>query len=419
MLTPGTLIGGRFEIQGLAGRGGMGLVYRARDRQTGLLVALKMRLPDAREEDTERLSREAQVLSELRHPGIAAYVGHGRLSEGQIFLAMEWLQGEDLAERLQRQPLSLGESLTLVRRVASILAVIHQRGIVHRDIKPSNLLLQNGQVELATLLDFGIARSSLNTSTLTGTGEVVGSLRYMSPEQARGERQVMPSTDIFALGCVLYECLTGRPPFTAEHAAVMLMRILHEEAPPLERSCPGLPVALEHLLARMLAKQPAERYADGGALCEALAALDVAADDPSSSKVTAPPAPSLGVEQQLVSVVLMLPGPEHEVAPPLGAGDRDPRDRLQARSEELERLLRPLGARVDHLLHGAIVATFTRVGQTAQDQAVQAARVASLLKANTPEALVVVATGRGTLRGRLPAGEVVERALGLVGQGRR
>ncbi|HEX2571869.1 MAG TPA: protein kinase, partial [Polyangia bacterium] len=100
-MNPGTLIAGRFEIEGLAAKGGMGLVYRARDRQTGQPVALKVRRPEARSQDTERLLREAQVLSELRHPGIAAYLGHGRLPEGQIFLAMEWVQGEDLAKRLE------------------------------------------------------------------------------------------------------------------------------------------------------------------------------------------------------------------------------------------------------------------------------------------------------------------------------
>ncbi|HEX2569521.1 MAG TPA: protein kinase [Polyangia bacterium] len=426
MMSPGALVADRFEIEALAGSGGMGMVFRAHDRQTGRPVALKMLVAEPREHDTERLLREAQTLSELRHPGIAAYVSHGRTVEGQIFLAMEWLEGEDLSRRLRRQRLGLGEVLTLLKVVASTLATVHRQGIVHRDIKPGNLFLRDAEVERVTLLDFGIARSGLYRGSVTRTGEVVGTLHYIAPEQARGERQVGPSADVFALGCVLHECLLGAPPFAGGHVAVVLTRILCDEVPPLRRTRPELPEALEQLVGRMLAKEPAERYPDGAALLAAIDALGVlgqtellgvdgapatqgdarAAGGASLSTAT------LGAEQQLVSVVLAL-HPMDDTGARLAV---DNSDRFEARSAKLAGLLRPIGARVDHLASGALVATLSQAGETAQDQAAQAVRAAWLLKEQEPEATVVVATGRGVMSGAQPVGEAVERAVRLVGQ---
>jgi serine/threonine protein kinase len=156
-LVAGDVVAERFEVERLAGSGGMGTVYRARDRQgAGESVALKV-LSGAGD-DAERFAREARVLAELRHPAVVRYVAHGVLADGQPWLAMEWLDGETLADRLARAPLGVAESLAILRRSAAGLAVAHARGIVHRDVKPSNLFLVDGEPAQLKLLDFGIAR---------------------------------------------------------------------------------------------------------------------------------------------------------------------------------------------------------------------------------------------------------------------
>ena len=155
----GQLIGGRFELVALAGSGGMGAVYRALDRHSGATVAVKLTSSRGlNPNDMERFVREANLLALLQHPGVVSYVAHGHTPAGYLYLAMEWLDGEDLAARLVRGPLSVRESLLLLRRVADALSLAHRRGIVHRDLKPSNLFLRQGAVERVTLLDFGIAR---------------------------------------------------------------------------------------------------------------------------------------------------------------------------------------------------------------------------------------------------------------------
>ncbi|MFY0580997.1 serine/threonine-protein kinase [Cystobacter fuscus] len=212
-LRRGAIIAGRFTIEGLAGRGGMGFVYRAIDSRTGQQVALKLMQAITSPEAAHRFKREAFVLSELRHPAIVSYIDQGVIEEGQPFLAMEWLEGVDLARRLLRQPLGLSESMALLRRITEALATAHRQGIVHRDIKPSNLFLRGGRPEDVVLLDFGLARHAVpSLVALTGTDAVLGTPGYMAPEQASSQPHITPSADIFSLGCVLYECLTGQPP---------------------------------------------------------------------------------------------------------------------------------------------------------------------------------------------------------------
>src|SRR5262249_47812202 len=151
-------------------------------------------------DEAERFSREALLLSELRHPGIVSYIAHGQLPDGQRFLAMEWLDGEDLAQRLTHGPLPVRACVSLLEHVAAALAVAHERGIIHRDLKPGNLFLPEGQIERVKILDFGIARRLQPSRVLTRTGTVVGTPEYMSPEQARGGRDLLPAADLFSLG---------------------------------------------------------------------------------------------------------------------------------------------------------------------------------------------------------------------------
>ena len=173
-LSSGAVVARRFLLQKLAGRGGMGEVWRARDSASGEDVALKLLHTDATTLDTERFAREARILSEIRHPRIVSYVAHGTCEDHGPFLTMQWLEGEDLAHRLSRGPLSTGEALLLLRRIAEPLAALHARGVVHRDLKPSNVLLQRGDIDQATLVDLGIARTMGPPTDITAAGKCIG-----------------------------------------------------------------------------------------------------------------------------------------------------------------------------------------------------------------------------------------------------
>lgn len=259
LLASGHLLAGRFELDQPVGSGGMATVYRARDRDSGDWVAVKL-LHNQGSKESERFAREAQLLAELRHPGIVSYIAEGKADSGHHFLAMEWLSGEDLGSLLRRGPLPLPSCLTLLDRVAAALSVTHAKGIVHRDLKPSNLFLPEGDIARVKLIDFGIARLFDGATSVTQSGTVLGTPQYMAPEQALGSRELSPAADFFSLGCVLYQCLTGKPPFTADHLAAVLVRILFDEPPPVLQLRPEVPQALLGLIERMLRK-PADVHA--------------------------------------------------------------------------------------------------------------------------------------------------------------
>jgi serine/threonine protein kinase len=417
-LPAGSLFANQFEIVSAAGSGGMGIVYRARDRASGELVALKILHGDGQGYDEGgRFIREAQILAELRHPGIVSYVAHGDTPQGQRYLAMQWLAGEDLSKRLARGPLSLAEVLTLARNVTEALAFAHQRGIIHRDLKPSNLFLPDGDIERVKILDFGIARRLTTPRNVTRTGTIVGTPEYMAPEQARGVRELTPAADLFSLGCVLYECLTGEPPFSAEHIAAVLVRILFEEPVPVAQRRTGIPEGLGELLGRMLIKDPAGRPLDArevSAALQALATLGDLSDRPShrtlDATVVSTPPPA-ATEQVLLSLVLAMPPPEIATE---GTAEIsiDPVAELSKRSPLLAEL-RELGAQADILLSGALVVTVPQMA-SAQDQAALAARCAAVVRERWPDTLIAVVTGRGMRNGGSLTGEVLDRAWRLL-----
>ncbi|MDI1482348.1 serine/threonine-protein kinase [Polyangium sp. y55x31] len=268
MLGIGDTLGGRFELVRLAGTGGMGEIYEAREHATGERLAVKV-LRVGREEAAERFEREAQILSTSSHPHIVRYVARGALPTGEPWLVMEWLEGEDLASRLRRGPLGVAECVRLLRAAAEALGAMHARGVVHRDIKPSNLFLVGGRIEGLKVLDFGIAQLP-GASRLTDTGLILGTPGYMAPEQARDREAVDARADVFSLGAVLFECLTGRPAFRGGTFLAVMSKTLFEEPPRLREFVPGAPEALEALLMRMLSKHPEDRPADGGAVALAL-----------------------------------------------------------------------------------------------------------------------------------------------------
>jgi len=253
----------------------MGVVYRARDASTGTVVAYKL-LHESDRETVQRFIREAEILAPLEHPAIVRYVDHGTNEAGVPYLAMEWVEGETLHARLEREGVSIEEAVRLASRLASGLQYAHARGIVHRDIKPSNVLLRADSLADATIVDFGIARATGAPRSLTATGALVGTPAYMSPEQAKGERLIDARGDMFALGCVLYECLTGHKAFEGKHALALIAKVILWEPTPVRVLNAEIPVALETLVSRMLAKQPGNRPDDDVLIAE-LAALDLGA----------------------------------------------------------------------------------------------------------------------------------------------
>jgi tetratricopeptide (TPR) repeat protein len=388
----------------------MGSVYQAHDTQGGHAVALKLLHATTDPESARRFAREAEVLSGLRHPNIVSYVAHGLSDEGQPFLAMEWLEGEDLARRLARQSLAMADALNLLARAADALASAHGQGIIHRDIKPSNLFLRGGRPEDVVLLDFGLARVAAASQVLTGSRMLLGTPGYMAPEQASSEQDISPGADIFSLGCVLYECLTGQGPFRAPHMAAVLAKILYTEPVALRELRPELPASLQMLMDRMLAKSPGRRLADGRQLLRALRELGAPGQwqpPPSTVALTPVPAAVMELEQHLVSVLLATPPTVSKEAPTLQLEAEVPaRERLKPLLQEL----RAQGASATRLANNSLLATFLMERGAATDQAALAARCALLVQERWPESLVVLTTGL-SLRGMsLPAGEVMDRA---------
>lgn len=408
-LSPGSIFTNRFQIERKAQTGGMGHIYRARDLVEHRMVALKLLRQEADRAVVDRFMQEARTLSELHHPGIVRYIVHGLSSEGVPFLAMEWLEGEDLGHRLERESLTLDETMTLLRRVTEALSIAHQANVFHRDLKPSNVFLRERSVEGATLIDFGLARRTFGAKDLTQTGVVVGTPEYMAPEQARGDRQIGPAADIFSLGCVLFECLTGDPPFVHEHVAALLAKILFEEPPLLSKARPDLPASLSHLVAHMLAKNPQSRIPNATVLLAELAKLGTISEPGMAQRRSSSSGgkqPAIDGEQMLVSVVI---AQNNE----LRDDSRNTIDSSSAESNQRQSLsirdeLSPLGVSVDCMADGSIIATLSRQGAPTE-QAIQAVRCALIIKERYPAFLVGLATGRAVIEQGSVFGAVLSR----------
>jgi hypothetical protein len=407
-LPVGTLVSDRFRIEAEAGAGGMGVVYRARDRESGELVALKVLAQEA-VVDASRFERERTLLAELDHPGIVRYVDRsrgGRLGEPP-WLAMEWLEGETLAARIRRGPLPIALAVRIVRDAARALGSAHAAGIVHRDLKPANLFLV-GDEPRVKVLDFGIARRARpDATTLTTTGTVLGTPYYMAPEQARGGPEIDPRIDVYALGCVLYESLTGARPFEHESVVAVLAAVLLEQAPSPRERAPSIPEALDAMILTMLDKRATARPADGAAVA---AALDQLLEDEAAMRASTSPAPlALTKREQRVVCVVLVEG----VTPSGGAA----RTLAAGQGEDLEGRVRavvePLSGEVIALLDGSLVVTVDASG-AATDHAARAARVALAIRTVAGEAAIAVAAGRAEITGRVPVGEVVQRGADLL-----
>ncbi|MBX3217803.1 MAG: serine/threonine protein kinase [Labilithrix sp.] len=275
---PGAVLGETYRIEAPLGRGGMGEVFAARHLRTGRRYAVKVVLGGARADEAafRRFEREATAASALGHPGIVQVHDFNVTSSGVFYLVMDLLEGETLEARLERGPLPWPEAQRLMLELCSALASAHDHGLIHRDIKPSNVFLARaaGAAERGVLVDFGLVKAlDDSASHVTGTGAVLGTPMYMSPEQARGEPLDVRS-DLYSLAAVLFEVVTGSPPFVERTLAAVYARLLKEPAPQASRvTSRRLPRALDDFLARALAKDRRDRYPDARAMSEAIGAI--------------------------------------------------------------------------------------------------------------------------------------------------
>jgi hypothetical protein len=258
-----------YEVLGELGRGGMGVVYKARQVRLGRLVALKMVLAGghAGPDELARFRTEAEAVARLNHPGIVQIYEVGE-HQGLPYFSLEFCPGGSLAQKLGGTPLPARQAAELVEALARAVEAAHRAGVVHRDLKPANVLLTaEGK---AKVTDFGLAKK-LGEAGQTASGAVMGTPSYMAPEQAGGKtKEIGPAADVYALGAILYEALTGRPPFKAATAMDTILQVLERQVMPVRQLQPGVPRDLETVCLKCLQKEPAKRYASAAALAEDL-----------------------------------------------------------------------------------------------------------------------------------------------------
>jgi serine/threonine-protein kinase len=271
----GQAIGDRYRVEGEVGRGGMATVFRGEDVRHGRTVAIKVLHPEfAAQIGAERFEREIEIVAGLTHPHILTLIDSGE-ADGLFYFVMPFVDGESLRDLLDREgSVPLDRALSMIDQVGSAIAYAHERGVIHRDIKPENILLSGDQ---AVVADFGIARDATEPGAekLTKTGVVVGTPAYMSPEQALGDERIDGRSDVYGLGCVLYEALSGRPPFEAGTMQALIACHILETPPSLHGLVDDLPEYVERAVGRAMAKAPDDRFRTAGAFLETLRSKEV------------------------------------------------------------------------------------------------------------------------------------------------
>ena len=378
----------------------MGVVYRAEDRERGKPVAFKVLHDDQR---PDRFLREAAMLADLSHPAVVRYVAHGVTDRGELYLAMEWLDSSSLSSVLATRRLGLGECVLVLRRICEGLAVAHELGMVHRDLKPGNILLPDGELTHAKLIDFGIARRRFDPR-ITERGLLLGTLAYMSPEQARGAQLIETSSDVFSLGSLVYKCMTGDTPFGGGASTAVLAKILLDEPEPLSELAAGIPAAFDELVARMLAKAPEHRPRDARAVLNAL--VEIGADAPAAGA----PAGITSRERRMVWTALLGGGASPEDTDTVAVA---PLQTESGAERRLDELVNSSGGRADTLADGTRVASFVS-GGTPKDDAEKAVRIAARMRDLFPERPVALGSGLGLVGGRAPVGEAIDACVRLI-----
>ena len=341
-----------YRIQGVLGRGGMSVVFRADNMRLGNEVALKVLSAELSENDAfrERFVRESRLAASINHPNIIPIYDAGE-EDGLLYIAMRYVAGADLKTLIRQEgPLSLRRTADLISQVARGLSVAHQRGLIHRDIKPANILTERAgadgeTVDHAYLADFGLMKHQVSRSGLTDTGQFLGTVDYVAPEQVEG-RQTDQRSDVYSLGCVLYECLTGSVPYPRDSDVAVLFAHVQDTVPRITDLRPDLTSAIDEIGARAMAKRPEHRYANATDisrdLTEAVGAFRYSHDRPSRAITDPTPreASSYGATPEVVPVPERRGGPgaarpaagrlgpwpwrpgEAAARPPVGARDR-------------------------------------------------------------------------------------------------
>ncbi len=270
----GTTLAGKYRIDRILGAGGMGTVFAGLHAWTGREVAVKMLNADFATDPAvvQRFLQEARAAAKLRHPNVVDVLDMGQAEDGAVYLVLELMQGKPLSDAVARGPMSVDDTLARLLPTIDALALAHSHGIVHRDLKPDNIFLSldaQGR-EVPKLLDFGIAKVAGGNTAKTGTGFIVGTPSYMSPEQALGKADLGPPSDVWSMGVVLFQCLTARLPFESEVATALLVNIVTQRAPGVGTMGVALPPALVEVVDRALLTDPAARFAHAGELAQAL-----------------------------------------------------------------------------------------------------------------------------------------------------
>jgi serine/threonine-protein kinase len=279
-LREGEILAGKYRIDGVLGQGGMGLVFGAFHLELEQPVAVKVLHPEVAErgDAAARFRREARAAAKIRSEHVVRVLDVGTLEGGGAYMVMEYLEGNDLAEEMNRRgQLPISETLDYMLQACEAVAEAHMAGIVHRDLKPANLFLSRRPdgSRVAKVLDFGISKSVVPGSTsdpsLTGTSTIMGSPLYMSPEQMRSARDVDPRTDVWSLGTILFEALAGNPPFAGDSVPQICAALLHDPPPPMRNFRPDVSAELEKIILRCLEKDREQRWGSVGELAHALA----------------------------------------------------------------------------------------------------------------------------------------------------
>lgn len=379
----GRLIGGRFELIAAIGAGGAGDVYSAIDLSSGAKVAVKEL---QRLSDQARFLRECSLLASLEVPSVVRYVAHGALPKP--WLAMEWVDGCTLSEFLRHHNLSAMESLKLVELLSIAVGELHAQGIIHRDIKPGNVILQNGEPLRPVLIDLGLARTG--GPSLTQHGSLLGTVGYMAPEQARGSTDIDCRVDVFALGCLLFRCIAGAPPFSGEDSLATILRISLEHAPRLRSVCPNADVGIDQLCARLLSRDREERPKHAGEVAELIRQLLKAIER--TEQVDLSDSRSNNTGERRFAFLILVQREGQVLDTPVG----------------LSAALGKLGLQLQTLVDGSLIVVVT-AELAADDLALRAARAALYVRYWLPESRSTITMGRMAPQGAMALGATADQ----------